>query len=901
MPWPPASGLRIEGELPGVHVIGFGRAQPSLSWVLPAGHPGLRQTAYQVVAASTLPKLLQAPDLFETGRVESGLSIHVPWPGRPLGPVQAVFWRVRYWGPDGEASPWSEPATFETGLLDQSHWQGAWIGAPVRANGEPRPVNCFRRSFEVDRLPQNARVHVTAKGLYRIYLNNKCIHPQYALAPGWTDFDIRIHCQAYDVSNLLRAGSNVLAVELGDGWYYGMGVQYAFLHAEDFGVYGDEPRLLLQLDGQGTDGPEHLIVSDRSWRYHEGPIRHSSIYDGEDYDECHELAGWRESKFNDAAWRPVETEPIDPQVKIHPKPAAVVGPIDKLTAIDRWSSAPGTWILDFGQNMVGWPHIRVPVTANQKVMIRFAEMLAADGSFYTANYRGARSTNSYLPARDGVIDWTPAFTFHGFRYLEISGLPLELQPEQLRVVGIVLHTPMRPTGYWASSHPGLNQLQRNIIWGQKGNFLEVPTDCPQRDERLGWTGDAQVFCPTACFNFDTLSFWQKWLVDLADNQHATGEVPDVAPDIIGRMRQRHGEPIEDCATSGWADACAIIPWEVYVRYGDRRILADSYPMTRAWVEHCEKAANGYIYDNARFGDWLQPFQETRSEDFHRALSGDTPFKLISTAFFAHSTDLLRRSAKVLGFDEDDERFSALFASICETFQDTFFNTGGSMKAAPETQTGYVLALAFDLLPANVRPQAAERLASLVRDAKDHLRTGFLGTPHLCRVLDRFGYTALAYRVALQRSFPSWLYSVDQGATTIWERWNSYSETDGFADTQMNSFNHYAYGAIGQWLYERVAGIAPNADAPGYKHIHFRPAPTASLEYAEASLDSPHGWIRSRWELRGDSFELEVVVPSNSSASVFMPDAPSLPKQVAAGTHRFSCRWVPEAFTGLSPC
>ena len=535
-------------------------------------------------------------------------------------------------------------------------------------------------------------------------------------------------------------------------------------------------------------------------------------------------------------------------------------------------SGEGRYIFDFGQDIVGWARLQAPGAPGRAYTLRFAEMLREDGQLYTENYRAARSTDVYTCKGAGVESWEPSFTFHGFRYAELDGVPEGVIPQSDWLTGIVLHNDMPPTGSFESSHPMLNQLQSNIQWGQRGNFLAVPTDCPQRDERLGWTGDAQVFCATANFNFNTLAFFVKWCTDLRDSQLENGGIPWVVPNLP--------ELEQESSSSAWGDAAVIVPWEVYRSFGYKRILEDNYQMMVDWVRYYEEhpKTEGLIHDGYTFGDWLQPY--SRKED---ARFGETDTALIGTVYFARCVDLLGRACEVLGRTKDAEARRAQLARIARAFERKFFDQSGKLTTEHETQTGYLLALAFDLLAEEIRPQALEHLRRLIVDVADgHLRTGFLGTPLIAPVLTRFGMRDLAYGVLFKTTYPGWFYSIEQGATTLWERWNSFSKEDGFGDASMNSFNHYVYGSIGEWLYGSVAGLT--SAAPGYRRIEFHPVIKPKLSWAEAELDTPFGPARSRWEVKGDVTNFEFQVPPNATGTVRVGHEPGL--LLEPGTHRF---------------
>lgn len=706
----------------------------------------------------------------------------------------------------------------------------------------------LRTSFRVGDDVRRARLYITARGVYEAYINGRKVGRDF-MVPGWTPYEKRIETLVYDVGEQLQAGDNVLGVILGEGWYAGtlMGRDAAY---PDF-----VPHVLVQLEVTDADGRVRRIVSDDTWKgTRNGPIRFSGIYDGEIYDARRELPGWNDTGFDDAEWLPAVAQDVEPGVLLVPKRHAPVRATRELPAVEITEPEPGRYVFDLGQNMVGWPRLRIPAETDKTITVRVAEMLQQDGTLYTENYRSAKSMDQYTPRENAVVTWHPTFTFHGFRYVELSGLPEGSRPNPDWVTGVVLHSDFEHVGGFTSSHAKLNQLQTNIVWGLRGNFLDIPTDCPQRNERLGWTGDAQVFAPTSLFNCDVHAFWMSWLQSTREEQHPDGAVPNVVPNVLN---DHSGGP-------GWADAATVIPWELYVRTGDLNVLAENFDLMRGWVGWYESVATNYIVDVFAYGDWLQPYPR------NGRTQGDTPRTLIGTAYFAHSADLAARAAHLLDNPAEADRLNALAGRVREAFNRTFFDDSGRLTTDPETQTGYLLALGFDLLPEAVRPAAARRLSSLVDAADGHLRTGFLGTPLLAPVLDRYGYTDQAYAALFKNSYPSWFFSIDQGATTMWERWNSYSHADGFGDAGMNSFNHYAYGAIGQWMVERIAGLAPDPNHPGYKHFFVQPSPGGPLTAAEAVHQSRYGTARAAWSQQDDTLLLDTTIPPNTSATVVFP-------------------------------
>ena len=584
---------------------------------------------------------------------------------------------------------------------------------------------------------------------------------------------------------------------------------------------------------------------------------------GETYDARLERPGWDQAGYDDSDWRGVRR--LDPpKAKIVAQTGPFVRRQELLQPVRILRSPKGETILDFGQNMVGWVQIRVRGPRGTTITLRHAEVLDQQGNLYTENLRSADQTTRYTLS--GLTDadelFEPHFSFQGFRYVAVECFPGEPTLDQF--TGVVLHSDMPSTGTFECSNPLINQLQRNIVWGQKGNFVDVPTDCPQRDERLGWTGDTQVFIRTACFNMNVAAFFTKWLRDLSADQLPNGSVPFVVPDALTRMRSGEPNPLPAAGAAGWSDAAVICPWTIYLCYGDARLLEEQYESMVGWVEFMrQRVDDDYIWrKDAQFGDWL----DYRGQDARRP-TPVTNTELVATAFFAHSAQLLAEAARVLGRTSDAEHYAELAAKVRAAFCAEFVTPSG--RVGPNTQTAYVLALQFDLLPEPVRPLAVERLVEEIRRGGYHVTTGFVGTPYLCHVLSRYGHSDVAYELLNQESCPSWLYPVKQGATTIWERWDGIKPDGSFQDASMNSFNHYAYGAIGEWLYRVVAGIEVDPAAPGYKRFHIQPQPGGQLSYVNASLDSMYGRIESKWKLEDDHFQLSVTIPPNTEGLVHL--------------------------------
>jgi alpha-L-rhamnosidase len=830
--------------------LGIDILQPRLSWQLQSesAQRGARQTAYQILAASSGDFLEKDQgDLWDTGKVTSDQSVHVVYGGKPLVSRQRIWWKVRAWNEDDRPSDYSSPAWWEMGLLQRHDWTAQWISAPLA--GGPRtssPAPFFRKPFEMSKRVASARLYITALGVYEAYINGTRVSEDI-FNPGWTEYKKRVVYHTYDVTALLRSGENTLGAIVGDGWYCG------FVGWLDRQNYGDRPRLLAQLLVDFEDGSTEIIGSESTWKANYGPILESDMLMGESYDARREaeFSGWSGPGFDDSRWLTVEEFP-NPAIELNAACTPPVRRIEELHPIADPGQVPGRhgprWIFDLGQNMVGIVRLKITGPAGTTITLRYAEVLNPDGTLYTENLRAAKQTDLYTLRGGAEETYEQHFTFHGFRYVEVGGYLGT--PARDTITGVVLHSDLPQIGTFECSDPLINQLQHNILWGQKGNFLDVPTDCPQRDERLGWTGDAQVFVRTATFNLNVASFFTKWQQDLADAQHETGYFPKVAPDI----RYEDGGP-------AWADAGVICPWTIYLSYGDQRLLNNHYQSMRRFVDHLKETSIGLIRSHpdsqipSGYGDWL-------------STNADTPKDLIGTAFFAYCTRLLSQIATVIGNTDDAEKYAHLFADIQQAFLDRFVSPGGIIVG--QTQTAYVLALHFDLLPEALRPAA---IAALVRDIETrdmHLSTGFVGTPYLMHVLSRFGRLDIAYALLEQKTFPSWLYPVTQGATTIWERWDGWRHDKGFQDPRMNSFNHYAYGAIGDWLYRVAAGIEVDPAQPGYKHIILNPHPGGSLTTARASLESLYGPIVSDWRAENGVFDWHITVPPNTTATAYIP-------------------------------
>ena len=936
---------------------------------------GQKQTAYQVLVASTPDLLAKGQgDLWDSGKVMSDATSQIVYSGKPLPSRQPCFWKVKAWLAVGNITVESKPASWEMGLLKPEDWKAKWVEGTgyttppslriVRAiygkndyatdvtakvtslvkdnylsvgvftaalgcdpdPGKQKPLMIeyelagqrftenygeyalvhipelggpsayLRKTLKIMEKPvAKARLYVTALGLYEARLNGRRVG-DVLFGPEWTDYKKRICYQAYDVTNLIRKGDNVLAALVGHGWYSGT------LGNGSYRFYGVTPALLAQLEVTYTDGTVEQVVSDESWKQNVSPLLASDFMMGETYDARSEIKGWDAPGLDELAWKPVKVR-TETARQLNSQVVQPVRQVLELKPKTITEPKPGCWTFDLGQNMVGFVRLKVSAPAGTKVTLRHAEALNPDGTVYTANLRSAVSIDTYICKGDGVEIFQPHFTFHGFRYIELTGLTEK--PTLDNVTGVVVASDTPKTGEFSCSDPRINQLYSNIAWSQRGNYLSIPTDCPQRNERLGWTGDAQVFVRTATYNADVAAFFTKWLVDLVDAQIQEGGLKGAFPDIAPKTRGMLGTP-------AWADAGVICPWTIYWVYGDIRLLEQNYPAMVQWIEFCRSHSTNLIRDKdcgGNYADWLN-------------IDAFSPKEIVGTAFFAYSTKLVAQSAKALGKMEDAAKYEQLFLDIKAVFNKKFVTPDGRIQAtiidgfgktilAGNTQGCYVLALKFDLLPEELREKAAQYLADDIAAKKNHLSTGFIGTGHLLPVLSQAGKSDTAFKLLLQDTFPSWLFSVKHGATTIWERWNGWTPDKGFFHPDMNSFNHYSFGACGEWMFSTLAGI--DTAGPGFKKVIIRPTPGEGITWVKASYDSINGRIVSNWATESGKLTMDVTIPPNTTATIYVPskDAATVTEsgkpatqapcvkflrqekdrsiyEVGAGSYRFGC-------------
>ena len=867
-----ATELRVEYR---VNPLGIDIVDPRLSWIVESNLRSDKQTGYQILAASS-PDLLakNTGDLWDTGKRNSSATNQIVYQGKPLTSRAQIYWKVRVWDAQNNASSWSEPAFWSMGLLKYSDWEAHWIGLNVDhfvgdkyKNLHLPPSPYLRTEFNTRSAIKRATLYASAKGLLELRLNGKPVGDDYFM-PGWTDYNRRIYYATYDVTQQLKNNSaNVLGAILADGWYAGY-VGYALFvqdmqQAREF--WGIRPALLAQLEIEYENGETQIIssISDRHrrsypenknvWKASLGPIIEADILMGQHYDARKELKGWDQAGYNDEEWEGVVWR-SPAKGKLQAFPNVSVKALEELKPVSRTEPKPGVYVFDLGKNIAGVARLKVKGPAGTKVVLRFAEMLHQDGNIMTENLRKSRSTDTYILKGSGEEIWQPQFTYHGFQYVEVSGYPGV--PGMDAVIGIRMNSDTPLVGdiriegdiEWGGQRGLTSQLFENIKTTQFANFFDVPTDCPQRDERMGWTGDAQVYARTASYVADVSAFFTKWVVDLRDAQSWYGAYPNFAP--IPFTRVFHFAP-------AWMDAGIIVPYTTYQAYGDKRLLENHWDsMTRYMRFQIEAAGDDLLRPGGghNFGDWL-------------AVGHQTDKDYIASAYFAYGAKLMAAMAHDLNKHKEEIFYTKLFKDIKTAFVNKYIDDQGRINE--HSQTAYGMALAMGLYPAELEANGAEQLATLVKENNNKLSTGFLGVRHLLPMLSKYGYHDLAYALLTQTEYPSWGYEVVNGATSIWERWNSFTVKDGFMDPQMNSFSHYAYGSVGEWMFSDMAGI--ESTTPGYGTIRIRPRiKAAPFKGVAASHKSIRGLIKSHWRKVNNDILLSVTVPANVTAEVIVP-------------------------------
>lgn len=858
-----ATGLRCEYVS---NPIGLDEMRSRFSWVVDHPERGQRQTAYQILVASSLQKLSRNEgEMWDSGKVESSESTNIVYSGRPLESRQVYYWAVRLWDKEGRPGPYSGAATFEMGLLQEEEWGASWITAPETISGAP----LLRKEFVVHGFPERARVYIAGLGYYELRLNGQKVGDR-VLDPAQTDYDKLVLYATYDVTRMIQPGRNGIGVILGNGRYSPPDVVVE-RNPGDLRKYGRTPVLILQLYLLFSDGTSMTITTDETWRAALGPIVFNDIYDGEVYDARLERPGWDMPGYDDSEWQPAVRASDPPKGKLVSSAAYPPIKITKtLPAREITSPRPGVYVVDFGQNLTGWVRLRASGPRGAEVRVRYAEILNPDGTLNTAPNRSAKATDVYILKGEGEEVYEPRFTYHGFRYAEITGLAGVLTTWS--VEARVVHSAVSEAGGFHCSNPLINRIHELVRWGQVSNLMSVPTDCPQRDERMGWMGDAQLTAEEAIHNFDMAGFYTKWIDDIKHAQGKDGSVPSVVPPYWSKFP----------ADPAWGTACVTIPWYVYLYYGDRRILERSYAVMQKWVAFLEKSSKEHIV-GGQYGDWCPP---------GHVRSVDTPVELVGTYYYYHDTLRLSQIARVLGRESDAKMYAEKAEQIKEAFNKAFLREGRYvslgeqwyLRLIPETapedekrrqaeemakvfgvysQTANVFALSLGLVPDQHRQNVVD---TLVHDITvihgHHLNTGIVGTRYLPDVLTEHGHAELAYRLVTQTTYPSWGYMIKEGATTLWERWE-YLDNVG-----MNSHNHIMLGSIDAWFYRVIAGI--RLAAPGWQKVHIKPTPLGDLKHAGASVHTVRGLVASKWVRRDREFVLQAAIPTNVEAEVWVP-------------------------------
>ncbi len=819
--------------------LGFAMNAPSLSWIVEET-VDTKQTAAQVIVAADAGF---KDILFDSGKApRDGINSLAYRPDLSLSPRARYYWKVKVWGETEQAE--SEAAWFETGKMDEP-WLAGCI-TPDFADRQTHPI--LSKQFELPARAVSARLYICGLGLYHCELNGAKVGDEQ-LTPYCNAYDQWLQYQTYDITGQLQPGANTIAVMLGNGWYKGRyGLQEDRFNPQS---YGDQFALICEIRIRFENGERHTIVTDTSWQARPAPVLASDIYDGETFDaRLAAVEAVHAVKPVDLDMQRLEARRSLPVcINEQIKPSAVI------------RTPAGETVLDMGQNMVGWVRFKTNAPAGTRIHLQFGEVLQ-EGNFYRENLRTAKAEYIYIAA-GGEASVQPYFTFFGFRYVKVSGWFGDLDPDDF--TGCVVYSQLDIIGHIETSNPKVNQLFQNALWGQKGNFLDVPTDCPQRDERLGWTGDTQMFSGAACFNMDSAAFFAKFGYDLAKEQVKFG---GMVPYVVPAAHMQGG------GSSAWGDVATILPWNVYQFYGDKSILEAQFESMRAWVDFIknidESSGGKRLWTTGfHFGDWLA--LDGNDPD---SPMGGTPEDFIASAYYYYSTRLTARAAAVLGQEELAQRYAALADEIKAAVQQEYFTPTG--RLAINTQTGFVLALFLDLAPDEFRQRVVDDLVFRLRRDKLHLRTGFVGTPYLCRVLSNNGANDLAYRLLLNEDYPSWLYAINLGATTIWERWNSLTPDGSVSSTGMNSFNHYAYGAIVEWMYRDMCGLNPSSGsdlATGFRRARLAPKPDIALQWAKARYMSAAGLFECGWRIgEQGALRFEFTIPFNAAAQVVLPDA-----------------------------
>ncbi len=846
--------------------IGIDEEKPCFSFYITSDNVDTKLAAYQIRVFNNE----NAGDVvWDSSITHTEECISIKYNGAELCAYTRYYYEIIVWDNHNQTAISIGKNYFETGKMGEG-WKAEFIGPSDKKEIKyDRVPFQMRKEFRIDRKVLSARIFASALGIYKASINGNTVGEDY-FTPGWTVHEKRLQYQIYDVTDLLQNGDNAVGLTITNGWYHRY-TNWLIWSPQD--KWNNQICGILELRIQFDDGEIQIIKSDKDWKYGVGPIKMADFYDGETYDACEETPDWCKVGFDDKNWKNVKSNLYSKNVLCSTtnEPVRIIQRINPIAIIE---TPAGETVLDMGQNMVGFIEFSVSGNRGDSVILLHGEVLDKYGNFYNANLRSAKARIEYILKGDGVERFKPQFTFHGFRYVKVLNYPGILKLSNF--TGCVLHSDMAKTGDFKCSNNMLNQLHSNIVWGLKGNFVDIPTDCPQRDERWGWTGDAQVFISTACSLYNSKAFYSKWLKDLAADQSSDGAVANSVPNFLFE------EDGSTTTSAAWGDAACICPWTLYQYYGDKKILEDQYSSMHNWVEYIRKQGeNEYLWDtDPQLGDWVALDAEEGS------YTGATSKHYIATAFYAYSTSLLYKAAKVLDKESDMKEYNQLYEKIKAEFHRKYVNSFGEIKV--KTQTAMALALKFDLIEKNNHKIVTKQLVELLKERNYHLSTGFVGTPYLLSALSDNGELDIAYKVLLQSDYPSWLYPLTKGATTIWEHWDGIKEDGTFWDTNMNSYNHYAYGAVGSWIYENIAGIKPDENYPGFKHFFINPKLGGDITRAGMNYTTPYGIVKINWEIKNREFYLDADIPCNSSSSVAMPNGEM--HEVGSGEHKFKCEY-----------
>lgn len=830
-----------------VNPSGIDSTCPRLKWILKENVPsarGLSQAAYQILVASS-PEILAKDqgDLWDSGHVKSESTSQISYAGKPLSSESTCYWKVRVWGQNGKDSDWSEVGSWSMGLLKPEDWKAQWIG---RDDAKPKvpndgkksylPATFLRKEFTVSKLVARAVLYITGQGLVEPWLNGAKVGDDY-FTPGWTDYHKHLYYRTYDVTPLIKPGMNAWGAILGDGWFRG---NVSILGQNQ---YGTKTRLYGELHLIYADGTTDIVASDGSWKASFGPILQSDMQAGETYDARLEMPDWSRAGFNDSTWKSVDLgAEIKPTLLAYPE--APVRRQEEIIPKEITQPRPGLYVFNMGQNFSGWARLKINAPAGSKIVMRFGELKNPDGTVYRTNLRSARATDTYFCKGTGEEVWEPRFTYHGFQYVEVEGLPTV--PDSKTLTGIVVHTSAPPVGSFECSDDIINGTRRNMRWSIRSNLFDVPTDCPQRDERMGWM-DWHEISRSALDEFDASTLITKWMLDIEDAELGNGQFSQISPDP-------HCFAWSPC----WGDSVVLIPWTMFQVYGDTRLAEKYYQDMVAHLDHYRKRSPAFVAPAEGFGDWLS--------------LDKTPKDLISTALFGYECEVMSKMAQTLGKTEDTLKYQSWFEQIRTAFQQKFVHPDGTIGS--NSQASYAFAITSDLLTEAQKSAAGTHLAEVIRTNGYHISTGMPATHLLLPALTQSGQTKVAYRMLAQHSYPSWGYFLHLGATSIWERWDSLTEA-GFNKNAMNSYNHANLGTCTEWLYSSILGI--DLLDPGFKRIIIHPEPGGDVTWAKGSYDSIHGKIKSDWKLNQEKLSMQITIPPNTTATIRVPT--SAPKRV----------------------